>query len=89
MAQAKGPLSPAEKESRRIARKTNRATSIEDFHRLPDEAVTRPQVAAKVLGISLPTFWRWCKAGKLTPLKLSAGVTALRVGQVRQVASGL
>jgi len=64
------------------------------FDALPDSAWLResqlvrscksPASAVAPLPFSAPTLWRMVKAGKFPkPTKLSAGVTAWQVGQVR------
>lgn len=35
----------------------------------------RAREGAQYLSIGLSTFWLWAKQGKITPIKLSAGVT--------------
>jgi predicted DNA-binding transcriptional regulator AlpA len=65
------------------------------FDALPDSAWLReaqlvrssasPARAIAPLPFSAPTLWRMVKAGKFPkPTKLSAGVTAWQVGQVRE-----
>lgn len=65
------------------------------FDALPDNAWLResqlvrscksPASAVAPLPFSAPTLWRMVKAGKFPkPTKLSAGVTAWQVGQVRE-----
>lgn len=58
--------------------------SIKTFHALPDEAFVRQPVVEVLYGVSAATVWRMVKAGKIpAPRKLSARVTAWRVGQLR------
>lgn len=56
-----------------------------DISALPDEAYIRlPQVAA-LFGVSKATIWRWAAEGRIPKQrKLSPGVAAWQVGEVRQ-----
>ena len=56
------------------------------FDDLPDLALIqiRPLVNYGVLPYSATTIWRKCKQGEFPqPVKLSAGITAWRVGDIR------
>ncbi len=56
------------------------------FDSLPDSALIRQRdLIQNVLPFSSATLWRRVKAGTFPqPLKLSAGVTAWRVSEIRQ-----
>jgi predicted DNA-binding transcriptional regulator AlpA len=58
-----------------------------DFDALPDVALIqlRPLMNFKVVPYSATTIWRKCRSGEFpSPIKLSAGITAWRVGDVRK-----
>lgn len=58
--------------------------ALEGFDRLPDSSHVRAPVVAAILGVSVPTVWRWSAAGKLgQPTRPSKGTTAWNVGAVR------
>lgn len=66
--------------------RTKKTTAIlENFDQLPDNALVREPVVGMLFGgISHSTIWRYTKMGLLpTPQKISAGVTAWRVGDLR------
>ena len=55
------------------------------FDALPDTALIqiRPLLHYKVLPYSATTIWRKCRSGEFpNPIKVSKGVTALRVGDI-------
>jgi prophage regulatory protein len=57
------------------------------FDDLPDVAFIqiRPLVNYKVLPYSATTIWRKSRNGEFpSPIKISAGITAWRVGEIRQ-----
>lgn len=59
------------------------ATKFDD---LPDMAMIqiRPLVNYEVLPYSATTIWRKCRSGQFpSPIKVSAGITAWRVGDIR------
>ena len=59
---------------------------LPNFNDLPDAAMIqiRPLVSYKVLPYSATTIWRLCRTRKFPqPVKLSAGITAWRVGDIR------
>lgn len=60
--------------------------TLATFSSLPDEAFVRlPVVRALRANVCSATIWRHVKAGLLPePVKLSAGVTAWRVGDLRR-----
>jgi len=58
----------------------NQATQ---FFALPDEAGARLPLVKEVLGCSAATVWRLVRQGKITAIKISAGVTLFNVGTVR------
>jgi predicted DNA-binding transcriptional regulator AlpA len=64
----------------------NRSEPSSTFDDLPDLALIqiRPLVNYGVLPYSATTIWRKCKQGEFPqPVKLSAGITAWRVGDIR------
>ena len=57
------------------------------FDALPDVALIqiRPLIHYKVLPYSATTIWRKCKQGEFPkPIKVSSGITAWRVGDIRK-----
>ena len=56
------------------------------FDALPDVALIqiRPLINFKVVPYSATTIWRKCRSGEFpSPIKVSPGVTAWRVGEIR------
>lgn len=56
------------------------------FDALPDEALIqiRPLMNYKVVPYSATTIWRKCRKGEFpAPIKVSPGITAWRVGDIR------
>ena len=56
------------------------------FDALPDMALIqlRPLINFKVIPYSATTIWRKCRSGEFpSPIKVSAGITAWRVGDIR------
>ena len=65
---------------------THKKPSI-TFNDLPDMAMiqVRSLVNYKVLPYSATTIWRKCRNGEFpTPIKMSSGITAWRVGDIRK-----
>ena len=63
--------------------------ALANFDSQPDSAYIRQPVVQGLFAISSSTVWRWVKSGKLpAPRKLSEGVTAWNVGQLRAVLAG-
>ena len=65
-------------------------TSKIRFQDLPDEALIRlrQMLALHVVPYSAATLWRHCRNNEFPrPIKVSAGVTAWRVGDIRQYLS--
>jgi prophage regulatory protein len=56
-----------------------------DFDQLSDHAFVRiAQIVGPLVPVSRATWWRYVRAGKAPlPVKLGAGVTAWRVGELR------
>lgn len=57
------------------------------FTDLPDEALIRPKhlLQLKLVPFSATTLWRKCRLREFPqPIKVSAGVTAWRVGDIRK-----
>jgi len=64
-------------------------TALRNFDALPDSANVRLPVVAALFACSTVTVWRRVKRGTLpAPRKLSEGVTAWNVGQIRQALKG-
>lgn len=62
-------------------------SSIGNFQNLPDVAYIRLKqlMLMQVLPYSATTIWRLCRNGKFPrPIKVSAGITAWRVGDIRR-----
>ena len=56
------------------------------FDALPDVALIqiRPLINFKVVPYSATTIWRKCRSGEVpSPIKVSPGITAWRVGDIR------
>jgi predicted DNA-binding transcriptional regulator AlpA len=65
----------------------NRLEPSSTFDDLPDLALIqiRPLVNYGVLPYSATTIWRKCRIGEFpAPIKISAGITAWRVGDIRE-----
>lgn len=59
--------------------------SLYEFDRLPDAAYVRVRTVASLYSTDVSTIWRWVKRGKIPqPEKLSEGITACNVGQLRR-----
>ena len=64
-----------------------KSTEKVTFDALPDMALIqiRALVNYKVVPYSATTIWRKCRAGEFpSPIKVSAGITAFRVGDIRE-----
>lgn len=60
--------------------------ALAGFDQLPESANVRLPVVAALCGVSRVTVWRWSKSGRLPkPRRLSEGITAWNVGDLRQV----
>ena len=57
--------------------------TLEEFYRLPDEAVVRPPVVRAVLGCSRSTIVRLQRTGQLVPCRLNSRFTVYTVGSIR------
>lgn len=68
----------------------NSPTGAIAFDNLPDAAMLRlPQIVGPLVPCSHSTWWRYVKAGKAPqPIKISPGVTAWRVGDIRAWLAG-
>ncbi len=63
-----------------------------DFEKLPDDALIRLRQlrALQLIPFSASTLWRHCRSNDFPrPVKVSPGVTAWRVGDIRAFLSGL
>jgi len=68
-------------------RYSNLSISEVMFDALPDMALIqlRPLMNFKVVPYSATTIWRKCRTGEFpAPIKVSAGITAWRVGDIRE-----
>ncbi len=64
----------------------NRLKPTITFDALPDMALIqlRPLINFKVVPYSATTIWRKCRSGEFpSPIKVSRGITAWRVGDIR------
>lgn len=62
------------------------------FVDLPDEAFIRPKhlLSLQLVPFSATTLWRKCRQGEFPqPIKVSAGITAWRVGDIRSYLKAL
>ncbi len=74
------------------ARPTPKTPNPRWFEHLPDAALIREQQIipsdgnpTPLVHVSASTWWRWVRAGKAPqPIRMSDGVTAYRVGDLRQ-----
>ena len=63
--------------------------ALAGFDSYPDSAYVRLPVVRALFQVSSATTWRWSKSGRLpAPRRLSEGVTAWNVGELRKVLSG-
>jgi len=63
--------------------------ALRNFTAMPDAAYVRLPVVCVLFGISAATAWRWVKKCALpAPRKLSEGVTAWNVGELRKALNG-
>ena len=57
--------------------------ALEHFNSYPDSAMVRPQVAHKILGVSIATLWRLIRDNKLKAHHLTERTTAITAGDLR------
>lgn len=57
--------------------------AVIDFDKLPDSAHIRPKDCAKIVGFSLPTYWREVKKGRIKTHKLTERTTSTKAGDLR------
>lgn len=63
--------------------------ALRNFDALPDSAYVRLPVTSALFQISPATTWRWSKSGRIpAPRRLSEGVTAWNVGDLRKALRG-
>jgi len=70
----------------------NQRRALTNFTDLPDEALIRVKqlLQMQLVPYSATTLWRKCRANEFPrPIKISAGITAWRVGDIRKYLSGL
>jgi hypothetical protein len=70
------------------ASKRRIASAVIEYELLPDSAVVRPSVAAKIAGCSEASIWRLLRNGKLSRVKVAARITGIRCGELRALLSG-
>lgn len=63
-------------------------SAISNFDKLPDDALARVGTVSMLFACSVPTVWRWAKAGKLPAPVRVGGVTGWQVGQLRKILAG-
>lgn len=61
---------------------------ISNFDDLPDGATIRIKAASTLLSCSVATIIRMAKAGRIKTVKISDGVTGVRVGSIRALLNG-
>lgn len=62
---------------------------LSEFERLPDSSFVRLPIVRALFASSDSTIWRRVKAGTLpAPVKLSPGITAWRVADLRKALAG-
>lgn len=69
-----------------------KASAQTAFDDLPDVALIqiRPLINFKVVPYSATTIWRKCRSGEFpSPIKVSRGITAWRVGDIRNYLNSL
>ena len=54
-------------------------------HRINRQELLRAKDVAIMCGISRPTVWRYSKLGRITPIKISDGVTVFRRDEIERV----
>lgn len=62
--------------------------SVSQADQLPDSAHLRPKTCAQLMGVSLATFWRLVKGGKLKTHKLTERTTTVKAGDLRAFMAG-
>jgi predicted DNA-binding transcriptional regulator AlpA len=63
--------------------------TAQQYLRASDIVRSRKTGKPGILPISNATLWAWAKAGKIQPIKLSAGVTVFRKSDVIALAESL
>jgi predicted DNA-binding transcriptional regulator AlpA len=73
-----------------VAQRDQVDEALRRFETMPAEAYVRLPVVCALFSCSAPTVWRRVKAGGVPkPYKLSAGMTAWRVGELRAALSNV
>ena len=54
-------------------------------YRINRQELLRAKDVAIMCGISRPTVWRYSKLGRITPIKISNGVTVFRRDEIERV----
>lgn len=63
--------------------------ALSNFDRRPEAAYVRLPVVCALYEVSPATVWRWSKNGRIpAPRRLSEGVTAWNVGELRKALRG-
>lgn len=61
------------------------SNALTNFEHAPDSGYVRLPVVCALFRVSSATIWRWAKSGRIPgPYKLSEGVSAWNVGELRQ-----
>jgi predicted DNA-binding transcriptional regulator AlpA len=72
-------------EAKRDARERRIKDALTNFNELPDDAILRVGPVARVVGCGPATIWRHAKLRIFpTPVKVSAGITGWRAGDIRK-----
>lgn len=62
---------------------SNISPSVAQADHLPDSAHIRPKDSAKLMGVSIATYWRLVKAKKFPVHKLTERTHTVRMGDLR------
>lgn len=62
--------------------------AVLEFDNMPDSAHIRPKDCAKIIGVSIATYWRQVKKGRIKTCKLTDRTTSTRAGDLRDFMSG-
>lgn len=62
--------------------------AFENFSAIPDEARIRVGTVAAVLGVSIPTVWRWTRQGLLPKPERRGNTTRWMAGEIRHKRTG-
>lgn len=62
---------------------TKQINSVVLSSQFSDEIHLRPKECARLLGVSIATFWRLVSSGKLRTIKLTERTTTVKVAELR------